>query len=239
MSHAKKKIPFSPFYDQADTHLYSDWLLPYVFVENFGIPDRREMYLGGFPDPRPLLTRKNGKVKVHPTSFGDLNLSAFGKQLQKLCKGHAVYDLGCGHPDLSVAPRLMAQYLGTESYTGVDLLHVHDEIREDEYPELGSFQSTFVKSDIFHFLRNMPIPHDPKGFMIFGLEWLNDAKRSEFLPQLESEILRLCQNGDWVLLGAGGFDWELPRRNFRLVYSDPVHALYVRSTSLLQLIFHK
>ncbi|MDB5036493.1 MAG: hypothetical protein JWQ35_21 [Bacteriovoracaceae bacterium] len=222
----------SPFYNQAETHTFSDWLVPYVL--GVGVEDLEEYYLGGLPDLSSFLERDGESFKINFEVFRELtenHLTAFGKQLRAAINGKTFIDLGCGISSRSIVPRLLAQAFSAKAYIGVDLLNVSNEIRENEFLEWGPFKSQFIKEDILTFLKSSK-REAPSVYFLAGLELEKNVPSSDqYIKDLSSELTRLTSPKDFIILGAGTVDLKLNKKEFKLVYSDQYQEMFQRKSN--------
>lgn len=150
------------------------------------------------------------------------SLKAPGDAIMRLVTGRNFVDLGCGNPDKSIFPRFIAQVFGAERYIGVDYQAVEDAVRMREFPELGEFTSHFIKSDLLSFLSKAQFKKTV--FFISGLEprWVDiqDRKISwedicSYLDGCMTEMTRLCESDDGIILGPHTVDFPLYNHGFK------------------------
>jgi len=219
----------SLFFDKAQTHTLSDWLIPAVFERE---QKTNEEYVLGLPDLADLIDRDSGSVQVNWPLWRELvssRLTPIGQRLKSLVQGKDFYDLACGDLALSIAPRLMAQSFGAQSYIGVDLKNVDNRIVQEEFPALGSFIQRRVRMDALSFLKDQ-ILLSPGCILISGLEAVReeDALTKQYLASLGAEIEHKTQRGDVLILGAGTSEVRFSPRAFRSIYSDHYHEVFER-----------
>jgi hypothetical protein len=219
----------SLFFDKAQTHTLSDWLIPAVFERE---QKTNEEYVLGLPDLSDLIDRESGSVQVNWPLWRELvssRLTPIGQRLKALAQDKDFYDLACGDPSLSVAPRLIAQSFGAQSYVGVDLKNVDNRILQEEFPALGNFVQRRVRMDALSFLKDQ-ILLSPACILISGLEAVreDDAITKQYLHGLSFEIERKTQRGDILILGAGTSEMKFSPKAFRSIYSDHYHEVFER-----------
>ncbi len=218
----------SPFFDQGETHLYSDWLMPEVLNTGWDYGD--EYYLAGFPDLSELVLRKSDAVQVNQKILEQYQRSGFtkfGALVQKHARDKVFVDLASGRPNASVVPRLVAQVCRSAFYLGVDSALEHSEERKSEF---GSpFKSFFISADLFDFVSKLK-PASNYFVYVAGLELKEphqvDAKlRCE---ELQKALTRSLSSGALWLLGAASHDLQPAEKDFKLIAQSRYHRLYRR-----------
>lgn len=214
-------------YDQAETHIFSDWVAPYAL--DLRVTDLNEYYFGGFPDLSSFLKRTPSRCSLNSKVFKQLTekkLTKFGRLLRREIKGKAFLDLGCGIPRRSVIPRLFAQAFAAQSYLGVDNQHLQSGTISNEFSELGTFESQFFKMDLLRFL-NSYRRVGPVVFFLAGLEPHKNSKAGvKYLKDVRDRIAELTKRGDLIFVGAGTPDLELEEASFKRIYSDPYQEIF-------------
>jgi hypothetical protein len=202
-------------------------VVPYAF--GIGVEDLEEFYLGGFPDLSSFLMREGDSIELDCVRFQELlelRLPRFGKILSREIPEKLFIDLGCGRPEKSVMPRLLAQGFRAIRYLGVDHKNVKDEIRISEFRELGHFESKFIRRDLLAFLINTRFC-DPRFFFLAGLEPVKNSEAAQnYLKDLANKLSEIAVEGDIVLVGAGTPSLDLCPKKFKLIYSDQYHEVF-------------
>lgn len=224
----------SLFYDKAQTHTLSDWLIPALFSRDQTTSGE---FVIGLPDLSDLIDRDTGRVQINWPLWRELSsvrLSPMGQRLKASVQGKSFYDLACGDPSLSVVPRLVAQSFGAREYVGVDLKNVDNSIIQEEFPALGVFPQRRVRMDILSFLRDQ-ILLSPACILLSGFEAVqeSDAVTKQYMHELSSEIERKTRRGDILILGAGTSSIDFSSRAFRSIYSDHYHEVFERKGRML------
>ncbi len=226
------RLPFSPqvqslFFDKADTHTLSDWLMAYAW--GVGLVDPDEFHLGGLPDLTSVLERSDQRIiikeeELHWFARRPLKM---GRIFRKIFKNRIFIDLGCGKIEKSPVPRILAEFYGSQFYIGVDLIHNREQVLRDEFCIQDGFRSYFIKSDLSDFISACSFS-EPKVFLLSGIEGITPdadeikAYRKSLVDKLEIQMKK-C---DYLILGAGTFDLELSKKKFSLIYSDPYHEIF-------------
>lgn len=219
----------SPFFDQAQTHTYSDWLLPKCLDTGWTYED--EDYEAGFPNLSEVLV-KSAPIRFHRDIFWEYRargLLPLGEKLSEVLPGKVMIDLGCGQPNYSPAPRLIAEAFDALFYWGVDQNISKDELRKSEFNLRQDFYSFFTRAEIFQFLDRLnPSSH----YVIFmaGLELKNreGQELERVREQWERVLLKVLLPGSYVLCGAGSRDIAMQSSGFKLIFEDRFHRLYER-----------
>ncbi len=220
----------NPLWDRAETHTFSDWLIPYVL--HIGVEDLDEFYLGGFPDLSSILERDETSFRLNPLALKEAirgHITPFGKMLSRKIKNSVFIDLGCGIPEKSVVPRLLAQAFQAKFYVGVDSLHLRsDEIRQHEILALGGFTSYFLKEDLLKFCSQLEM-HLPKVIFLAGIEAKDETSDTSkiYFEKLTRELKRIVEVGDILILGAGSPVLNMGE-DFHEIYSDYYHSVLER-----------
>jgi hypothetical protein len=138
-------------------------------------------------------------------------LSPLGHELAANMRNHRVIDLGSGDPDVSYIPRVLAQTWGAEEYVGVDANIKKSMTRKNEFRGSSrSFRSTFVKSDMLAYLKNLektrPANDSPILFFIEGIEWDQAASPNPdatfaYMKDLMETLQRISRPGDGIFIG--------------------------------------
>lgn len=221
----------SPFFNQAETHTFSDWLIPSIY--GVGVENLDEYYIGAFPDLSEFWDRR--QRRLHREVFDRIHagpLQPLGKKLKRIVPGRTWIDLGCGQPEVSFVPRLVAHALKASAYCGVDL-----EISEAS--ELfESFQTSrkmpvqYIQSDVLEYLKSCQ-PSGPKIFYMAGLELRDPQSESAktYTMAFMRELVARLSPGDFVLVGAGCPELELQGFDLKKVYGDYYHSLWKRRNS--------
>jgi hypothetical protein len=218
---------FQPLYDQASTHVFSDWIIPYAL--GVGVEDLTQYYFGGFPDLSGFLTRDRNRFRLNEKKFRDLVKSRrtrFGKLLQRSIQQKIFVDLGCGIPEVSVIPRLIAQGFLAKSYVGVDSRHVKDSSRVGEFKHWPKFHTSFIRADLLKFLKSFQRTGSV-FFYLAGLEPYKNAPHAvRYLRNVRDEISKIVRKGDLVFVGAGTPALEFSEKKFKRIYSDFYQELF-------------
>lgn len=220
----------SLFYDQKETHIFSDWLATSAF--GMGVEDLNEFYVGVLPDLSDFLIRENDRIELNVDTLNEIagRLQPLGEQLKKAVRGRIFVDLGAGKPELSVMPRLIAQIFGASKYIGVDLCYEKNFRLNNEFPELGKFESEFIRSDLNDFLDSTRFS-EPVLVGLFGIEVRDEIHEAkEIRNQLADRLVRFLKKGDYLLLGAGTTELEVPRSKFKKIISDHYQFLFQRKS---------
>lgn len=229
----------TPFYEQAETHFFSDWLLTYL--TGVGVEDLTEYYAGVFPDLSELIDREKTPPSVHAQEIHKLVQTStlpLAKALRKFVKARIWVDLGCGIPDLSVVPRVVAESCGAKSYIGIDLGLTESFTRRNEFKIQPNFESTFRPGDLRDFLRTKNLD-GPCIYYLAGVE-LRDGLPPSHLEELSGLLSDRCSTEDLVLVGAGCPDLEPSSKHFKLIYKDYYHFLFrKRGKGLFRSLFFK
>lgn len=216
-------------YDQAVTHTFSDWLVPYAF--GVGVPDLDEVYLGGFPDLSSFLVRREGTFTLNLRQFRYLTshrLTRFGRLLRREVKNKSVLDLGSGIPVRSLIPRLLSQAFGALDYLGVDQRSVRILKKLSAFEKLGVFKASYTQSDLLKFLKTYSRSH-PLFVFAIGLEpYRNSVASVNYLKAVREELSKKLRPGDTLFVGAGTPDLELSPRKFVRLYSDSYQEMFKR-----------
>jgi len=156
-----------------------------------------------------------------------------GEALRPLLQGKDFIDLGCGHPELSRMPRIVAKELGAKRYIGVDKYLEDDPNKEmpvvgkegykfmntvgpvSEKQENG-FPSYWAQDDMLGFVAKIP-RLDGVVFYISGIEaehWVEPVPPLSVLDAyykaLLNEIQRLTKAGDAIVVEVGGLQTPFP-----------------------------
>ncbi len=217
----------SPFYDQGDTHTFSDWLVTSLW--NIGVDNPAEFYVGVLPDITSVVARDGQRrAQAQWDKIEELNqaqLTPVGQALKKVMAGHHFVDLAAGRMHLSVVARIVAESFGALSYTGVDLNYGGDSSITNEFRHQG-FRAQFLKQEIVSFLKSFQKP-GPVTFYLSGVE--SDAADAD---SVKSELLDLLQSktsaGDFVVIGPGTTDFDVTTRKFKKIANDHYHFVFKR-----------
>lgn len=132
----------------------------------------------------------------------------FGDDLAEVVKGKEYIDLGCGNPEYSHVPRLVAGVYGASSYIGVDIASVDDELRREVLPDGTPLQVAYIKDDMLDFVSRLG-KGVPRLFYISGIEPVHQNRDTEaYIRAVLTEIQQVTDTGDAVVIGQGthGFD---------------------------------
>lgn len=211
----------NPFIDQAATHTFSDWLMAFSF--DFGHEPDGDFEMGALPDLRPAILRKSGVAEVDSVTLKSRRLLPLGNLLKEEIKGKYFIDLACGNPKTSVAPLMLAEFFKARAYIGVDLYHSKTSM------DLEGFEKHYFQLDILEFLARLEFK-GPKIFFFGGVDPKDDGC-FEYLEAVRKELMRLCEPGDLVILGAGstGLGLEKEGKAFKAIYTDFFHEVAKRS----------
>jgi hypothetical protein len=209
----------SPFFDHAETHTYSDWLMPACF--EMGYDDSDEFYPGGLPDLSDYLD-KSTPAPAFPRSWKELKLSRFGRKLKRYVKGRDWIDLGSGLPSYSPVPRLVAHWLEARSYTGYDPL-LSGSIQIPGHPQSKSqFKAVYLYGKIPEIFSQINSSR-PKLISLFGLEWQN--AETQRIDEFWDQLCTALGPKDFVLIGNGCPDLQQPK-SLKLRAVGHYHRLY-------------
>lgn len=162
-------------------------------------------------DPRP---QKRLTKRPLLQKFANSGLTPFGETLRKEMHGSTVIDLGCGNPDFSFVPRIISQVFGAQEYIGIDrnlkksrFLRVNEFSKELKSP----FKSTFVRSDLLAYLKNLGAEGAKRGrekriFILEGIEHRHDDRESigdtrDYLRDVMKALQSATRPGDVVFIG--------------------------------------
>jgi hypothetical protein len=196
---------------------FSDDLLPAIVGKNV----TRDWSLWGDGRPSPEGIAKRYAAEIREAQ------GAFATKLREVVAGKRFIDLGCGLPDVSAVPRIVAEAMGAKAYVGVDLRN-RGHVRRDEFRTGNGFESSFVKQDILAFLETDESKVG-RVFYVSGIE-AKDHKESEaaaYAAAIKDRLRSVCRPGDAVVLGAGNSDFDaLP--GFVLKATDGEQRIFVR-----------
>lgn len=225
------------FFDQGESHLYSDWLLPSCIQTGWDYGD--EYYLAGFPDLSEVLERETSSIRVHFEIWQEYRrngLTPLGRLLQKHLRGRVFIDLGSGRIEKSVVPRLIAEEFEAAFYLGVDQNLKASEIRRAEFQldeNRTAFRSLFFKDSALSFLKSMK-PGIAGVVHIAGFELRNSASADSRLEVLEimQELHRILSPGSVLLLGAASHDFQPQtgrwKSDFKFIGQNRYYRLFRR-----------
>ncbi len=225
------------FFDQGESHLYSDWLLPSCIQTGWDYGD--EYYLAGFPDLSEVLEREASNVRVHADIWQEYRrngLTPLGRLLRKHLRGRVFIDLGSGRIEKSVVPRLLAEEFEAAFYLGVDQNLKTSEIRRAEFQldeSRTGFRSLFFKDSALSFLKSMK-PGIAGVVHIAGFELKNSASADSRLEVLEilQELHRILRPGSVLMLGAASHDFQPQtsrwKNDFKVIGQNRYYRLFRR-----------
>lgn len=142
-------------------------------------------------------------------------LTPFGKEIKRLITGKPFIDLGSGYKEECVFPRFMAQFFGATECICVDKFTIDaEEIRENEFPSLGAFRTSFLSSDMLSFLAQ--VEFQSAVFFLSGIEAIPQSSLARFEKcfdysqaysrAVSQELSRLAKPGDAVIIGIASDD---------------------------------
>lgn len=219
----------SPFLDQGESHLFSDWLAASLWKT--GVENPQEFYVGVFPDLSDFLTRENGRLAIDAETVKKLHSNAnpdLLKVLRPAVEGRWFIDFCAGRPQRSVVPRLVAQLLGARAYIGVDLCYSGDSLKKNEFSALGNFNSYFLRNSWLDALEALKT-QEPVFCLLSGVE-LAEPKSGDALAAKDRALKGFSQlkAKDFVMFGAGTTDFDWPNFPYKKIYSDHYHFLHRR-----------
>jgi hypothetical protein len=223
----------SPFFDKAESHIYSDWLIPCVLQTGWDYGD--EYYLAGFPDLSEVLDRSAQEPQLHQDvwkGYRKSGMSSFGRLLHRHLRGKLLIDLGSGRPGVSVAPRLIAEELKAAAYVGVDLALSESFMRKAEFnlwPDAMSFKSFFIRADVGEFVASLR-PSAAYAVHIAGMELINPQSADSRLSVqgLMQSLQKALLPGGCLVLGAASHDFKPKEEDFKFIGQDRYHRLFLR-----------
>lgn len=221
----------SEFYDFAESHTYSDWLLAAVI--DLGHDLQKEFYRASFPDLSSLVRRFKNRVRVNERELRtalEVARLPLGELLAREVKGRIFIDLGAGVWPRSVVPRLVAEAFGAKRYVAVDLhANVLGHRRQARLLEDSRTEVQAIEEDVEEFLKSNV--RGSKLLFIAGLELKKPLRSTSknVLKTMQRQIRAYLRTGDLLLIGAGTPDFWFKMPDFRLRYSDNYHALFERA----------
>jgi hypothetical protein len=196
---------------------FSDDLLPAIVGKNV----TRSWSLRGDRRPSP-----EGMAKQYAPEIREAR-GAFASKLREVVSGKRFIDLGCGLPDVSAVPRLVAEAMGAKAYVGVDLRN-RGHVRRDEFRTGNGFESSFVQQDILAFLE-ADKSKAGKVFYLSGIEAKDHRKEDAeaYIAAIKDRLRSACRPGDAVIMGAGNSDFG-PLPGFVLKATEGEQRIFVR-----------
>ncbi len=155
------------------------------------------------------------------------DLTEFGQRMRRLIAGRRFVDLGCGRPNISYVPRIVAEAMGASAYVGVDIRN-KPEMRVDEFCRGTHFASTFVQQDMAAFLSNWTLA-DADVFYLSGIEARDE--RQEEGHQYASSVKRLLRQlttyDDVVIVGDASPNF-VTIAGFELILRSQTQRVFLR-----------
>lgn len=143
-------------------------------------------------------------------SLAPERLSAFGRALGLVLRGKVMIDLGCGVPDLSRLPVIVAEGLGAREYVGVDRNMKPDLLEQHASNDAhGSMPRNYVRGDLLPYLADLP-QSEGTCFYLAGIEPVDHrgSTTHAYIAASLTEMQRIAVPGDSIVIGLGttGFD---------------------------------
>lgn len=173
--------------------------------------------IAGLKAVMPYIIRKEYTPESKDALGREKDLQPVGKFLKEHCPGKTVYDLCCGLPEYSRAPRDMAEVFDAKEYVGVDLF-IHDkdddkhtrqrkkkEALLEKGPEIkieqqGKMPIFWVEDEMLAFLSRLK-ESNGSIFYFSGIEGMpGDPNTREYVQHLETELKRICKKGDIIMM---------------------------------------
>lgn len=218
-----QSIQATCFQDKAQDYHFSSWYL----AAYFGLVDPKlDFEFGGFPDLEDITLGGRHPIAEKLEILSAKRKGRMRRIVDKLWSKRIIVDLGCGIPDVSFGPRVVAEYAMATGYLGVDLLHCQRGIIEDKWKRRKTFWTAFLPGDHLEILKQVKIEW-PKSLFLGGVELL-DYKDKETPNQIMHQIEKVTKKGDSLILCASSRDFNPDKSLFNLTYEDPVHEIFVR-----------
>jgi hypothetical protein len=218
----------SVFFEQAETHCYSDWLLPSIYETGWDYGN--DFYFAGFPDISEALKREKGAFTWNESAWKTYRregLTPLGRKLQDRGRGKIFLDLGSGLKEVSCVPRKVAEEFGAGFYVGIDKIYNESALFKDGTRQ--EFSCFYISADVFEFVERMKASADWVVFLA-GLE-IKDRKNADALleaQRLMQLLSKAMKKGALLLLGAASHDFQPASHDFKFIGQDRYHRLYLR-----------
>jgi len=218
----------SIFFEQAETHSYSDWLLPTSFETGWDYGN--DFYFAGFPDLSEVLKRDKTSYAWNEDvwkTYRREGMTPLGRKLQEQGRGKLFVDLASGLKNVSCVPRRIAEEIGASFYVGVDQIYSQSELVKEGFRQ--EYSCLYWAGDVFQFVKSMRPSADWVVFLA-GLE-VKERASGEALLEAQSLMRQLrvaMKKGAVLLLGAASHDFVPPADDFKIIGQDRYHRLYLR-----------
>ncbi len=159
---------------------------------------------------------------------GNFTLTEFGKVFADRVQGRTFIDICCGNKRYSKHSRVYPLVFKAESYLGIDSDHVQNEIISGEEYGAPQFKIKHVRSELLSALKELEPVSNGTFIFISGVE-ISDEKNPEstkYIFDVETEIIRLIQNGGAVSTGQGTKGFNFPARGLQEISRNKVFAIY-------------
>ncbi len=172
---------------------------------------------------RPLPEEYADLIKKSPfcelsSDFSMPTLQAHFRRVEDIVRGSDVFDLGCGQQS---AFETMAAMGGAQRYIGVDQRPLNP-FKPGEMPAYG------LQGDILDLVSRIEVdPDNKKTFILSGLEAspVLGSQEKDYLKALQTELSRICQPGDQIIVGGGVDGFNLEEYGFEITYQNKKLAL--------------